>query len=149
METHFTTLSLSHNWIHFQKLYLPVVNPVSKFVTVKKGAKRRWSYYYRELKPSRNQKDQKRCLFSSSYILRRPKNFVKFPPCILTITTKAVTYDERPKMKGDAGQKRSSFPRLLFCWASLYFFCRSLYITALVTNLRWRFHKILLPSQNI
>ena len=45
----------------------------------------------------------------------------------------AITYDDRPKIKRDAGQKSSPFlrKRLLLCWAYLFFFDSSSYIKAL------------------
>ena len=53
------------------------------------------------------------------------------------IDTKAVTYDEQPKMKRDAWQKSSLFLRkgLLFCRASLFISGRSTNVTALIFKL--------------
>ena len=48
-------------------------------------------------------------------------------------STKAVTYNERPKMKRDVRQKSSPFLRksLFFCQAYLFIFGNSSYVTAL------------------
>ena len=48
--------------------------------------------------------------------------------------TKAVTYNERPKMKRDTRQKSSPEKKLLFCRVSLFTFGRSSYVTALICS---------------
>ena len=57
---------------------------------------------------------------------------------LLGDSTKAVTYNERLKMKRDAQQKSSPFlrKRLLFCQASLFIFGCLSYVTGL-TGEEW------------